>query len=113
MQGELLRVRVHRACVLRASGWNHVLHAEQSPCSRCHAHGLEPPARVTCHASPQPSVAASLPALPQYFTVKMSDGVQATSYSKGDKFFIDPQAGGAGLCFCGGGLCACLWVVCV
>ena len=28
----------------------------------------------------------------QYFTVKMSDGVVATSYSKGDKFFIDPQA---------------------
>ena len=25
------------------------------------------------------------------FTVKMSDGVVATSYSKGDKFFIDPQ----------------------
>lgn len=25
------------------------------------------------------------------FTVKMSEGVVATSYSKGDKFFIDPQ----------------------
>lgn len=27
----------------------------------------------------------------QMFTVKMSEGVVATSYSKGDKFFIDPQ----------------------
>lgn len=26
----------------------------------------------------------------QFFTVKMSDGVVATSYNKGDKFFIDP-----------------------
>lgn len=26
-----------------------------------------------------------------YFTVKMGDGIVATSYSKGDKFFIDPQ----------------------
>lgn len=25
-----------------------------------------------------------------YFTIKMSDGVVATSYSDGDKFFIDP-----------------------
>jgi H/ACA ribonucleoprotein complex subunit 1 len=25
-----------------------------------------------------------------YFTIKMSDGVVATSYAKGDKFFIDP-----------------------
>ena len=25
-----------------------------------------------------------------YFTVKMSDGVIATSYAAGDKFFIDP-----------------------
>jgi hypothetical protein len=34
----------------------------------------------------------------QCFTVKMSDGVVATSYSKGDKFFIDPMVGsGSGL----------------
>lgn len=26
-----------------------------------------------------------------YFTIKMSDGVVATSYSSGDKFFIDPS----------------------
>ena len=26
-----------------------------------------------------------------YFTIKMSEGVVATSYSSGDKFFIDPQ----------------------
>ena len=25
-----------------------------------------------------------------YFTVKMSDGVVATSYAAGDKFYIDP-----------------------
>jgi hypothetical protein len=28
--------------------------------------------------------------LPQYFTVKMSEGIVATSYKPGDKFFIDP-----------------------
>ena len=27
----------------------------------------------------------------QYFTIKMSEGVVATSYSSGDKFFIDPM----------------------
>lgn len=26
----------------------------------------------------------------QYFTVKMSEGIVATSYKSGDKFFIDP-----------------------
>lgn len=27
----------------------------------------------------------------QHFTIKLADGVVATSYNKGDKFFIDPQ----------------------
>lgn len=32
-----------------------------------------------------------LPALSQYFTIKMSEGVVATSYASGDKFYIDPM----------------------
>ena len=28
---------------------------------------------------------------PQFFTIKMSEGIVATSYSSGDKFFIDPM----------------------
>ncbi len=28
---------------------------------------------------------------PQYFTIKMSEGVVATAYSSGDKFFINPE----------------------
>lgn len=27
----------------------------------------------------------------QYFTIKMQDGVVATSYANGDKFYIDPM----------------------
>lgn len=45
--------------------------------------------------------------------MKMSDGVVATSYSKGDKFFIDPQAssaaGTAGVCL--GPAAGCGWIV--
>lgn len=34
----------------------------------------------------------SSPGVPvQYFSIKMSEGVVATSYKEGDKFFIDPQ----------------------
>lgn len=44
-------------------------------------------------ASPHfPPCAAPPPCLkPQYFTVKMSEGVQASSYSSGVKFYIDPM----------------------
>jgi hypothetical protein len=49
--------------------------------------GLSAPLRSPCR---HPIILSA--ACLQVFTVKMSDGVVATSYSKGDKFFIDPQA---------------------
>lgn len=43
--------------------------------------------------APRPSCARAVHSrLPvQYFTVKMSEGVVATSYGTGQKFFIDPM----------------------
>ena len=42
-----------------------------------------------------PSAQPLLPSFPssleQYFSVKMLEGIVATSYSPGDKFYIDPM----------------------
>ena len=55
-------------------------------------HGAIDPS--TCKPSPaglRKPASVWAPSLVQMFTVKMSEGVLATSYGKGDKFFIDPQ----------------------
>ncbi len=56
------------------------------------------PAAICLHVLPVNHLPLPLSIVLQYFTVKMSDGVVATSYSKGDKFFIDPQA--SSWCWC-------------
>ena len=44
------------------------------------------------HPFARPSVSLLLPPpSSQFFTIKMSEGIVATSYSSGDKFYIDPM----------------------
>ena len=38
-----------------------------------------------------PEQALTVPTLLQFFTIKMQEGIVATSYANGDKFFIDPM----------------------
>lgn len=105
--GQRQQLELHRGSqlmpvvVVSKPGGTVILHAKRG-------HDAAPPRahRRVCAAMPSlptlthptPPPAPHPPPLPppQYFTVKMSEGVQATSYSKGDKFFIDPQAGREG-----------------
>ena len=56
----------------------------------CPGHVLQTSRPRITHLSRLSSASPS-PPTSQFFTIKMSEGIVATSYSSGDKFYIDPM----------------------